>query len=144
MLKPISIFAFIGMAGALAALIVAGYFFSANPLVIAAQIGAVALMVWSRLVFGRRSFHAAGNPTQGGLVTTGPYRHIRHPIYAAACLLGWAGVLGHLSLISLMGGLVLLFFAVVRMLCEEKLLADRYPEYAVYAARTWRMVPYIF
>jgi protein-S-isoprenylcysteine O-methyltransferase Ste14 len=40
----------------------------------------------ARVTFGRRSFHAAANPTAGGLVTTGPYRLIRHPIYTAACL----------------------------------------------------------
>ena len=144
MLKATSIFAYIGMAGALVALILMGYFFSANPLVIGVQIGAVILMVWARVVFGMRSFHAAGNPTQGGLVTRGPYRHVRHPIYTAACLLGWAGVLGHFSLISLICGLILLFCAVVRMLCEEKLVADRYPEYVGYAAKTWRMIPYVF
>lgn len=29
----------------------------------------------------------------GGLVTNGPYRFIRHPIYTAVCLFVWTGVL---------------------------------------------------
>src|SRR4030095_11739483 len=65
----------------------------AGPVGIALQVVAVLLMLWARLTFGRRSFHAAANPTAGGLVTWGPYRYWRHPIYAAVLLFLWAGVL---------------------------------------------------
>jgi len=47
------------------------------------QVCAFALMVWARKTFGNRSFHASADPTEGGLVTTGPCRYFRHPIYAA-------------------------------------------------------------
>ncbi|HEV2331478.1 MAG TPA: isoprenylcysteine carboxylmethyltransferase family protein [Verrucomicrobiae bacterium] len=144
MLKAASILAYIGMAGALLALVAMKLLFSPNPFVIGAQLAAIILMFWARVTFGRRSFHAAANPTQGGLVTTGPYRYIRHPIYTAACLLGWAGVFGQFSSISFACGILLLLCAVVRMFCEEKLVIIKYPEYADYAARTWRMIPYVF
>src|SRR5512141_1042392 len=52
--------------------------FANRPLAIAFQVLAAALMLWARLSFGSRSFHAAANPTEGHLVTTGPYRFIRH------------------------------------------------------------------
>ena len=54
--------------------------FANSPVGIGVQIGAGALMLWARLTFGGRSFHAAANPTAGGVVTTGPYRFVRHPI----------------------------------------------------------------
>jgi protein-S-isoprenylcysteine O-methyltransferase Ste14 len=54
-------------------------------------------VIWARVAFGRRSFHLAANPTEGGLVTTGPYRLIRHPIYTGVCLVAGAEVLAHLS-----------------------------------------------
>jgi protein-S-isoprenylcysteine O-methyltransferase Ste14 len=60
--------------------------FSGSPYVIAAQSAALLLFLWARVTFGRRSFHLMANPTEGGLVTTGPYRYIRHPIYTAMCL----------------------------------------------------------
>jgi protein-S-isoprenylcysteine O-methyltransferase Ste14 len=129
---------------ALAGLIVRGSLFSLEPLVIGAQSAAAALMIWARVVFGRRSFHAAANPTAGGLVTTGPYRFIRHPIYAAACLFGWAGVASHWSAINAQLGVLLLVGALVRMLCEERLVALAYPEYREYAQVTKRIVPYLF
>ena len=51
--------------------------------VIIVQVLAVLLMLWARVTFGRRSFHASADPTEGGLITTGPYHYLRHPIYAA-------------------------------------------------------------
>ena len=49
-------------------------------------------MLWARLTFGWRSFHAGARPTEGGIVTRGPYHWVRHPIYLAILLFTWAGV----------------------------------------------------
>ena len=117
---------------------------SRSPFVIGAQVAAVGLVLWARITFGRRSFHAAANPTEGGLVTTGPYHYIRHPIYTAACLFGWAGVLAHMSVVSVALGGLLILGSVMRMLTEERLVAQRYPAYREYAQTTKRMVPYVF
>jgi hypothetical protein len=40
---------------------------------LAVQAAGIALMIAARITFGIRSFHAAANPTSGGLVTSGPY-----------------------------------------------------------------------
>jgi len=143
-LRTISLAALLLMALALVGLVVRGAFFSSQPVAIMAEVAAVALMVWARLTFGSRSFHAAANPTAGGLVTTGPYRFIRHPIYTAVCLFGWTGVLAHWSLINVLLGALLLVGAVARMLCEERLIIEVYPEYRAYAQASKRMVPYVF
>jgi|SRR5674476_220225 len=144
MLRTISLAALLLMALALVGLVFRGAFFPSQPVAIIAQVTAVALMVWARLTFGQRSFHAAANPSAGGLVTTGPYRFIRHPIYTAACLFGWSGIPAHWSWINVMLGALLIVSAVGRMLCEERLIIEIYPEYRDYAQATKRMVPYIF
>ena len=144
MLKVISILGLVVMIGALIGLYEIGVLFTAQPLAIASQLAAVASMVWARVTFGRRSFHAAANPTAGGLVTTGPYRIIRHPIYTAACLFGWGPILVHWSLVSVALGILLLLGVLMRMICEERLVKQKYPEYAEYAKVTKRMVPYLF
>jgi protein-S-isoprenylcysteine O-methyltransferase Ste14 len=115
--------------------------FSPNPVVIGFQLAAVLLMIWARVTFGLRSFHAAANPTAGGLVTSGPYHFVRHPIYASICLFLWAGALGNFSLLSISLGTLGTAGAVVRMLCEEHLLVRQYPEYRDYAIRTRRLLP---
>jgi len=143
-LRTVSLAALLLMAIALVVLLVRGAFSSSQPIVILAEVAAVALMVWARLTFGHRSLRAAANPTTGGIITSGPYRYIRHPIYTAACLFGWTGILEHWSVLNVLLGIMLLAGAIARMLCEERLIMELYPEYRAYAKATKRMLPYVF
>ena len=129
MLKALSILGLLLMVAGLLGLFATQSLFARSPVVIAAQAAAVALMVWARVTFGRRSFHAAANPTEGGLVTTGPYRFVRHPIYTAVCLFAFAGALAHVSLTAIGFATLVFLGALGRMLPEERLVAWRYPEY---------------
>ena len=144
MLKTLSIIGYFGMIGALLGLLVTRSLFSSSPLVITAQVLALLLLLWARVTFGRRSFHLVADPTEGGLVTRGPYRYIRHPIYAAFCLFTSAGVAAHWSWSTALWGGLVLGSAVIRIFCEESLVAARYPEYAQYSATTWRMIPHVY
>ena len=115
---------------------------------VALQILAVVLMVWARVTFGRRSFHAAANPTSGGLVTWGPYRYWRHPIYAAVLLFVWAGVVGNgPDPIAIALAVLATLMTAVRIAAEEKYLRAEFPGaegYDAYARRTKRLVPFLF
>jgi protein-S-isoprenylcysteine O-methyltransferase Ste14 len=114
---------------------------------LALQALAIALMVWARLTFGMRSFHATANPTAGGLVTAGPYKYWRHPIYAAVLLFTWAGVLGRgvtPTIVDLSLAAFATLMTAVRIQAEEQLLRGSMPEYASYAARTKRLIPFVF
>jgi protein-S-isoprenylcysteine O-methyltransferase Ste14 len=117
--------------------------FGHGPLTIGLQIAGVLLMIWARVTFGLRSFHYAANPTAGGLVTTGPYRFVRHPIYTAVLLVVWTGVVANWSLRAAALGLVVTAMTALRTLFEEALVTERYPEYAAYARRTRRVIPFI-
>jgi protein-S-isoprenylcysteine O-methyltransferase Ste14 len=129
---------------AIAGLVVTQSILAHGPVAIGLQVAAVLLMIWARVTFGRRSFHYAANPTEGGLVTTGPYRFLRHPIYAAILLFVWAGIATNLSPVSVALGLVVTAMLFLRMIFEEPLVRQRYPEYADYARRTKRVVPFLF
>jgi protein-S-isoprenylcysteine O-methyltransferase Ste14 len=107
------------------------------------QAAAVALMIAARLTFGRRSFHAAANPTSGGLVTHGPYRWWRHPIYAAVLYFVWTAALDYRSTQAVTAALLVTLGAGVRMYAEETLLLNKYPDYAAYRARTARVIPFV-
>lgn len=79
------------------------------------------------------------------LVTTGAYRYIRHPMYAALLYLAWGAFLKDISLpsIALVSGasLALLLTALRdEAECREHFGAD----YAEYMTRSKRFIPFVF
>jgi len=129
-------------------LAIVGLFYTHNllghgPVSLGLQCLAALLMIWARVTFGLRSFHYAANPTAGGLVTTGPYRYMRHPIYAAVLLFLWTGVAVNASLLGVALGLAATAMLALRIVFEERLVRQLYPEYDDYARRTKRVIPFI-
>jgi protein-S-isoprenylcysteine O-methyltransferase Ste14 len=101
-------------------------------------------MIWARITFGLRSFHATANTTQGKLVTNGPYRWLRHPIYAALIYFFWASVISYPYMETIAGVILISVGLFVRMILEEKFLRVAYDEYAAYSKRTKRIIPFLF
>jgi protein-S-isoprenylcysteine O-methyltransferase Ste14 len=82
-------------------------------------------------------------PEARGLVTRGPYRLVRHPVY-----LGELGMAGGLLMASpsawnAVAVAVLAAGQAMRMRLEEQALVREFPEYASYASRTPRLLPAI-
>ncbi len=84
------------------------------------------------------------NPAPNGranLVTGGPYRWVRHPIYSGVLVITVGLVLGSGSVVVLAVGLVTVAFFNHKAAWEEALLADRFPDYDAYRRRTPRFIP---
>jgi protein-S-isoprenylcysteine O-methyltransferase Ste14 len=143
-MRIISIVGLLVMIVGIIGLLLRNAIFSTSLLGVGAQVAAVGLMIWARMTMGRRSFHATADPTDGGLVTSGPYRFIRHPIYTSVCLFCWAAVLAHATPSTVVLGSLVMVGSFMRMTAEERLLVQRYPGYRLYASATKRMVPYVF
>lgn len=82
----------------------------------------------------------------GHVVTTGPYKYVRHPMYIAFLTLG-TGILLLTSNWFLGGGLLLIFLIVivVRTPIEEHALEKQYGDaYRAYKKRTGAMFPRLF
>jgi protein-S-isoprenylcysteine O-methyltransferase Ste14 len=78
-----------------------------------------------------------------GVVTTGPYRHVRHPIYLGLSMLAMGQALAFASwpaFLVVLGGIVPTF--VWRASAEEKLLTATFGErYARYRKHTKMIIP---
>lgn len=142
-LKHVSIGATAILTVAVLSLLLRRSLFAHQPLFVGIQALGAALMLWARITFGARSFHAGANPTAGGLVTTGPYHYVRHPIYTAILLFVWAGVASHGTNLSLMTAIVATAAVMVRVVSEEELVEVEYPEYVEYAKHTKRIIPFV-
>lgn len=75
------------------------------------------------------------------LRTNGPYRWARHPIYSGVILVVIALSVRSGSVFAVAIGVATLAFFVVKSTWEERRLAERFPEYSDYAARTGRFFP---
>jgi protein-S-isoprenylcysteine O-methyltransferase Ste14 len=128
---------------ALTVLAATGNLFARSVPVIVLQALAVALSVWSRRSFPNGTFRVVAAPGAASIIRRGPYRLIRHPMYAAVLLFLWTGVLSHRSLFTLTIGAIVTLVIASRIVTEERALRCRYPDYVDYAGATKAIVPFI-
>jgi len=79
------------------------------------------------------------------VVSTGPYRYVRHPMYSGFIIwtVGTSLLLG--SWWGLLAGLVLIGMVARRAVLEERTLRQELPGYDAYAARVkYRLVPHVW
>lgn len=85
----------------------------------------------------------SGQPSQ--LVTSGPYRFIRHPLYASMILVAWGLVLKSGSWLAAFSALLVTGLLYLTARTEEDANLDRFGmEYEKYLASTSMFVPGIF
>ncbi len=79
------------------------------------------------------------------VITTGPYRYVRHPLYGAAVpfLIGTPLLLG--SWYGLLFAAAVIAFLMVRAVGEERFLGQELPGYTDYMAKVkYRFIPHIW
>lgn len=78
------------------------------------------------------------------LFTGGPYAYVRHPMYTAVLLVTLGFVLNQPDAVSILLWLALAVDLRVKLGHEERALAAHFPDYAAYAARTRRLIPWVY
>ena len=88
---------------------------------------------------------AVPRPKPGAtLVERGPYRYVRHPMYAGAALAAFGWALSVHGWLTLAYAAALVVFFDVKARREEEWLRDEIPEYAAYQKRVRRLLPFVY
>lgn len=102
----------------------------------------VALMYWTLTNLGKNLTDTVSTRRDATLVTSGPYRFVRHPFYVTAALLIAAASLLAANWLILALGVLMMSLLIVRTTKEEEMLVAKFgDQYRDYMARTGRFVP---
>ena len=108
-------------------------------------VAGAAVVFWSRVELGPAWSLLPVADEAAGLVTTGPYRVVRHPIYLGLSMLAMGEALAFASwpaILVLLAGIIPTF--VWRAAVEEKLLTGTFgARYACYREHTRMIIPYV-
>jgi len=116
-----------------------------TPLVLLTGALGAALGSWTLLFNRLGNFNIRPQPKAGGkLITGGPYRYIRHPMYSALLLM-FAGVAhGNEPGYKLGIWVLLAVVLVLKARLEEQGLLRIFPGYAQYRRTSKRFIPFIW
>lgn len=101
------------------------------------------LAAWARIYLGRNWGMPMTEKSEPELVTSGPYRFVRHPIYSGL-LLAVVGTALATNLYWLIALVVLGAYFVYSATVEERLMTGSFPDaYPGYKARTKMLIPFL-
>jgi protein-S-isoprenylcysteine O-methyltransferase Ste14 len=100
------------------------------------------MLLWAPVTLGRFLVPRAVVFRDHALITTGPYRFVRHPIYSGNLALLLGSALGTLNLVVLAIWPIEAVGILMEARVEEELLESKFGiEYRAYARRTGRLIP---
>ncbi len=105
----------------------------------------VILAVWAIWVMRKSNLTVMPDPGMNfKIISDGPYRLIRHPMYASLFLFLFPLVIYHITFLKVAIFILFAINQVLKLRYEEKIITDKFPRYADYMQKTWRLVPYVF
>jgi len=106
---------------------------------------AVVLGLWTLFHNRPGNFNIRPEPkVSAQLVTGGPYRYMRNPMYSALLLFAAAEVLAYRDPWKIVCWMALALVLLAKVLLEERALRALFPTYAAYARRVRRFIPGVF
>jgi len=102
----------------------------------------IVIMVIAGLSLGRGLTAAPLPNAHAQLRTNGMYRFTRHPIYSGLLLFAVARGVASGNAVTAVAAVLLIVLINFKVRWEEQRLNERFPDYAAYARRTPRFVPF--
>ena len=126
-------------------LAVTGPLIPSIPVLLVIYLVGLGLGIWAVLSMRIGNFNIIPNPfAWSKLVTSRPYRLIRHPMYLALLLVTLPLVIEEFTFFRLGIWLVLLFDLLVKLNFEENLLRIKLDGYEQYIQVSSRLIPYLY
>lgn len=103
------------------------------------------LGIYAIVVMKPGNFNITPLPVTGGkLVSKGPYRYIRHPMYFAILLTLSPLVIDYFSIDRVVVFALLVADLLIKIQLEEKKLKEKFDSYEAYAAKTKKLLPFLY
>ena len=119
--------------------------FSNNAFLLIIQIIGFGIALWSILEMKHSRLNISPTPLKNAiLITSGPYKYIRHPMYLSLILAFTPLLITYFSSYFLIIFIVFIVNLVFKFLYEESLLIDHFSDYKDYMKKSWRILPYVF
>lgn len=108
----------------------------------AVGLGGAWMMYWTLSNLGKNLTDTVSTRAGATLVTSGPYRFVRHPFYVTAALLILGASLLSANWLIFAGGVATMILLIARTPREEQMLVETFGDaYRDYMARTGRFLP---
>lgn len=116
-----------------------------NAALLVVEFLGIGLGIWAVITMRIGNFNITPDPlNHSELVTSGPYRLIRHPMYFALLMTTLPLIVYSFSPFRLTIWLILFIDLLLKLNYEESLLAVKLVGYDRYIERSYRLVPYIY
>lgn len=107
-------------------------------------LASVLLVYWAYNSMKKSKFRVSPVPDeQATLITDGPYRYIRHPMYTAILLCCAGLLICHFTWLRLAMAVTLAIVLIFKLSWEEEMLKEKFAEYGEYMKRSKRVLPFV-
>lgn len=131
---------------ALILLIFTGPWEKRNTFLFFLQIFGLILWVWSfAFMLFKKSYGLFSEVNRKSqLITRGPFRFIRHPLYSGILIFCLALLLNYFNFLRIFLFLLLLVSTILKLDQEEKILVKHFKDYPDYQKKTKRLIPFVY